>query len=44
MNEFGRNIPMDGQPPYDPEVYEFVFAKILKYRHFVPLQIAEKDE
>jgi len=40
-NEFGRNIPMDGQPPYDPEVYEFVFAKILKHRHFLPLHIEE---
>jgi len=40
-NEFGRNIPMDGQPPYDPEVYEFVFSKILKHRHFIPLHIDE---
>ncbi len=40
-NEFGRNIPMDGQPPYDPEIYEFVFGEILKHRHFVPLHIDE---
>jgi len=40
-NQFGRNIPMDGQPPYDPEVYEFVFSKILKHRHFIPLYIDE---
>ena len=40
-NEFGRNIPMDGQPPYDPEVYEFVFGKILKHRHFIPLHVEE---
>jgi len=40
-NEFGRNIPMDAQPPYDPEVYEFVFQKILKHRHFKPLHIDE---
>jgi len=40
-NKFGRNISMDGQPPYDPEIYEFVFTKILKHRHFVPLHIAE---
>ena len=40
-NEFGRNISMDGQPPYNPEVYEFVFGKILKHRHFVPLHIDE---
>lgn len=38
-NEFGRNIPMDSQPPYDPEVYEFVFEKVLQHRHFVPLHI-----
>ncbi len=40
-NEFGRTIPMEGQPPYDPEIYEFVFAKILQYRHFIPLHINE---
>jgi len=40
-NEFGRNLPMDGQPPYDPEIYEFVFSKILKNRHFIPLHIDE---
>jgi len=40
-NEFGRNISMEGQPPYDPEVYEFVFKKILQHRHFTPLHIDE---
>ena len=40
-NEFGRNISMEGQPPYDPEVYEFVFRKILQHRHFTPLHIDE---
>lgn len=40
-NEFGRDIPMDGQPPYDPEIYEFVFSKILQRRHFTPLHIDE---
>lgn len=40
-NEFGRNIPMDGQPPYDPEVCEFVFGKVLKHRHFIPLHVDE---
>jgi len=40
-NEFGRTIPMDGQPPYDPEIYDFVFSKILKHRHFIPLYIEE---
>ncbi len=40
-NEFGRTIPMDGQPPYDPEIYAFVFGKILQHRHFTPLHIEE---
>jgi len=40
-NEFGKNILLEQQPPYDPEVYEFVFSKILKHRHFVPLHIDE---
>jgi len=40
-NEFGRSIDMDGQPPYDPEIYEFVFSEILKHRNFVPLLIDE---
>lgn len=40
-NEFGKNISMEGQPPYDPEVYEFVFKKILQHRHFTPLHIDE---
>lgn len=39
--QMGRNIPMDGQPPYDPEVYEFVFSKVLQRRHFIPLHIEE---
>ena len=40
-NEFGQTIPMDGQPPYDPAIYEFVFEKILQHRHFIPLHIDE---
>lgn len=40
-NEFGKNISMEGQPPYDPEIYEFVFRKILQHRHFTPLHIDE---
>ena len=40
-NEFGQSIPMDGQPPYDPAIYEFVFEKILQHRHFIPLHINE---
>ena len=40
-NEFGRRISLDQQPPYDPEVYEFVFSKILRHRHFTPLHVDE---
>ncbi len=40
-NEFGKNIPMEGQPPYDPDIYEFVFRKILQHRQFIPLHIDE---
>lgn len=43
-NEFGRKIPMDSQPPYDPEVCEFVFGKVLKHRHFIPLHVDEVFE
>ena len=40
-NEFGKNIDMSGQPPYDSAIYKFVFAEILKHRNFVPLIIDE---
>lgn len=40
-NKFGQNIPMEGQPTYDPKIYEFVFNKILQHRHFTPLPIDE---
>ncbi len=40
-NDFGRVIDVSGQPPYDPEVYEFVYSKILKHRHFIPLHVDE---
>lgn len=40
-NEFGKDISMEGQPEYDPEIYEFVFSEILKHRNFVPLWIDE---
>lgn len=40
-NKMGRSIPMDGQPDYDPEVYQFVFSSILKHRHVVPLIVDE---
>jgi len=40
-NEMGKEIEMDGQPPYDPSIYEFVFSNILKHRHFVPLHVDE---
>jgi hypothetical protein len=38
-NEFGMDIDMSGQPPYNPAIYEYVFSEILKHRHFVPLYI-----
>lgn len=40
-NEFGKNIDVSGQPAYDPEIYEFVYSKILKHRQFIPLHIDE---
>jgi len=40
-NEFGKNIDLSSQPKYDPEIYAFVFKKILKHRNFVPLIIDE---
>lgn len=40
-NEFGKDINMEGQPDYDPEIYEYVFSEILKHRNFVPLFIDE---
>ena len=40
-NEMGKTIPMDGQPPYDPDIYKFVFGEILKHRHFKALYIDE---
>lgn len=40
-NTFGKNINVDGQPDYDPEIYEYVFSEILKHRNFVPLIIDE---
>ena len=43
-NELGLNVDMDGQPPYDPEVYKFVFGQILKHRNFIPLMIDQLYE
>lgn len=40
-NELGKNIDVSGQPPYDPEVYKFVFQRVLQNRHFVPIIIDE---
>ncbi len=40
-NEFGKKIDVSGQPPYDPEIYNYVYSKILKHRNFVPLHIDE---
>ena len=38
-NQLGKNIDMNGQPPYDPSVYQFVFEHVLKHRHFIPLHV-----
>lgn len=43
-NDLGKNIDVTGQPSYDPEVYEFVFHKVLQNRHFVPIVIDEVFE
>jgi len=43
-NELGKNIDVTGQPPYDPELYKFVFQRVLRNRHFVPLIIDEVFE
>lgn len=40
-NEMGKEINIEGQPPYDPAVYEFVFSQILKHRHITPLYVDE---
>jgi len=40
-NDLGKNIDVSGQPPYDPEVYKFVFQRVLQNRHFVPIIIDE---
>ncbi len=40
-NTMGKQISMDSQPPYDPDIYEFVFRKVLKHRHLIPLHIEE---
>ncbi len=43
-NEFGMDIDVSGQPPYNPDVYEYVYGEILKHRHFEPLWIDEVFE
>lgn len=40
-NNFGMDIDLSGQPEYNPGVYEFVYGRILKNRHFEPLIIDE---
>ena len=43
-NEFGMDIDVSGQPPYNPDVYKYVYGEILKHRHFEPLVIDEVFE
>jgi hypothetical protein len=40
-NKLGKNITLEGQPLYDPIIYEFVFSKVLKNRHFITLYISK---
>jgi len=40
-NSFGKQIDLSDQPPYDPEIYNFVFSRILKHRRIVPFRINE---
>jgi len=37
----GYEMEEDADPAYDPEIYKFVFSKVLKHRHFEPLIIDE---
>jgi len=43
-NEFGMDIDLTEQPPYNPAIYEYVFSEILKHRHFIPLIVDEVFE
>ena len=40
-NEYGADICMEGQPPYDPKIYDMVFSRILQHRNYVPLHVDE---
>ena len=42
--EFGAELEVNDEPEYDPEVVEFVFSKVCKHRHFVPLHVEEVFE
>ncbi|NNE26739.1 MAG: hypothetical protein HKN09_07835 [Saprospiraceae bacterium] len=42
--EFGAELEEQENPPYDPEVVEFVFSKVCKHRNFVPLHVDEVFE
>ena len=42
--EFGAELQVNDEPEYDPEVVEFVFSKVCKHRHFVPLHVEEVFE
>ncbi len=38
-NEFGADIDLRGQPPYDPKIVAQVFRRVLQHRHFIALHI-----
>lgn len=40
-NEFGKQIDVSEQPAYDPDIYKYVYSKILKHRHHILLEINE---
>jgi hypothetical protein len=37
--KLGKKIAQEDFQHYNPEVYEFVYAAILKHRHFIPLRV-----
>lgn len=39
--ELGLDRAKDNDPAYDPKVVEYVFSKVCRHRHFIPLHINE---
>lgn len=40
--EMGYDVEIGDDPEYDPEIYSFVFSRVLKHRHFIPIIVDEK--